>query len=187
MLCICSLFLKYRKLSRIFLENLNNSILTVFVPLTTYQLIWVANRPCLHLMATVYIHQFKKVVELWHIEIDCHFFIIVNKIFTQIKNSDKGLLFIYFNNFGYSNLCFIIIIIIISVFCPRAGLSLQTQATKAAVLPKGRSSTANRNQGCSLLGMNRCTSFLLLSAHQSLFSIWTILKRSSGGEEREFG
>ena len=34
MLCICSLFLKYRKLSRIFLENFQNSILTIFVPLT---------------------------------------------------------------------------------------------------------------------------------------------------------
>ena len=34
MLCICSLFLKYRKLSRIFLENFKNSILTIFVPLT---------------------------------------------------------------------------------------------------------------------------------------------------------
>ena len=64
MLCICSLFHKCRKLSRIFLENFKNSILTVFVPLTTienicfystlinfilfrqmsYQLIWVANK-----------------------------------------------------------------------------------------------------------------------------------------------
>ena len=34
MLCICSLFLKYRKLSRIFLENFQKSILTISVPLT---------------------------------------------------------------------------------------------------------------------------------------------------------
>ena len=34
MLCICSLFLKYRKLSRIFLENFKNSILRIFVPLS---------------------------------------------------------------------------------------------------------------------------------------------------------
>ena len=63
MLYICSLFLKYRKLSRIFLENFKNSVLTIFVPLfiienigfyptvinfilfrqMAYQLIWVAN------------------------------------------------------------------------------------------------------------------------------------------------
>ena len=36
MLCICSLFHKYRKLFRIFLENFNNSILTIFVPLSYY-------------------------------------------------------------------------------------------------------------------------------------------------------
>ena len=41
MLCSCSLFLKYRKLSRIFLENLKNSILTVFVPLTTIKKIFL--------------------------------------------------------------------------------------------------------------------------------------------------
>ena len=64
MLCISSLFVKYRKLSRIFLENFKNSILTIFVPLTiienigsyptlinfilfrqmAYQLICVANK-----------------------------------------------------------------------------------------------------------------------------------------------
>ena len=63
MLCICLLFLKYRKVSRTFLENFKNSILSIFVPLTiienigfyptlinfilfrqiAYQLIWVAN------------------------------------------------------------------------------------------------------------------------------------------------
>ena len=62
--CICLLFLKYRKLSRIFLENLKNTILTIFVPLSiienicfyptlinlilfhqmAYQLIWDANK-----------------------------------------------------------------------------------------------------------------------------------------------
>ena len=35
-----------------------------------------------------------------------------------------------------------------------------------------------RNLGCSLLGMDRCGSFPLLSAPPSLFSIWTDLKRS---------
>ena len=52
--------------------------------------------------------------------------------------------------------------IIITVFCPRAGPSLQSQGTKAAVL----------------LGINRCGSFQLLSPPQSLFNIWTNLKRS---------
>ena len=48
--------------------------------------------------------------------------------------------------------------------------------------------------GCSLLGMNRCGSFPLLSAPHSLFSIWTNLKRSEnipgaprGGHESGFG
>ena len=37
MLCICSLFLKYRKLCRIFLENFKNSTLKIFVPLTVIE------------------------------------------------------------------------------------------------------------------------------------------------------
>ena len=35
-----------------------------------------------------------------------------------------------------------------------------------------------KNLGCSLLGMNGCGSFPLLSAPPSLFSIWTNLRRS---------
>ena len=51
--------------------------------------------------------------------------------------------------------------------------------TRTEVLPKGRSSTAKpRNQGYSLLGMNRRDSFPLFSAPNSLFSIWTDFKRS---------
>ena len=43
---------------------------------------------------------------------------------------------------------------------------------KAAVLPKGRFSTANSGTKVAVqLGMNRCGSFLLLSAPHSLFSI----------------
>ena len=54
-----------------------------------------------------------------------------------------------------------------------------TPGTKAAILPKGRSSMANSgNQVAVLLGMNRCGSFPLLSAPHSLFSIWTNFKRS---------
>ena len=51
--------------------------------------------------------------------------------------------------------------------------------TKTAVLLKGRSSTANSGtQVAVLLGVDRCGSFLLLSAPHSLFSIWTDLKWS---------
>ena len=64
-----------------------------------------------------------------------------------------------------------IFIIIIIVFCPRAGLSLKLRH-KTAVLPKGRSYTANSGNKIEvLLGMNRCGSFPLLSAPHSLFSI----------------
>ena len=38
MRCLCSLFLKYRKLHRIFLENYKTSILTIFVPLTIIEI-----------------------------------------------------------------------------------------------------------------------------------------------------
>ena len=74
MLCICSLFLKYRKLSRIFLENFKNLILTIFVPVTVienicfypilinfilfhqmaYQLIWVANTGALTVVLSLW-------------------------------------------------------------------------------------------------------------------------------------
>ena len=64
------------------------------------------------------------------------------------------------------------------MFCPRTDLSLQTQDTKAAVLPKGRSSTAN--SGTSLqfywgwIGAVASRRF----SHPTLFSIWTDLKKS---------
>ena len=82
--------------------------------------------------------------------------------------------------------------IIIKVLCPRAGHSLQTQAPKAAVLSKGRSSTANSGTKVAvLLGINRYGSSPLLSAPHSLLSIWTYfkdLKRSQGpqSEVREW-
>ena len=60
-------------------------------------------------------------------------------------------------------------LIIVSVFCPRAGLS----GSKAAVQPKGRSSIANSGtKAVDLLGMNRCGNFALLSASYFLVSIW---------------
>ena len=49
-----------------------------------------------------------------------------------------------------------------------------------SVLPKGRSFTANAETMLSvLLGINRCGSFLLLSALYSLFSIWKDLKKKN--------
>ena len=48
--------------------------------------------------------------------------------------------------------------------------------TKAAVLPKGRSSTVK--SGTKVAVLLGCCSFPLLSAHHSLFSIWTDFKRS---------
>ena len=54
-----------------------------------------------------------------------------------------------------------IIISISRVFCPKAGLSLQTQRPRQFYQE-----------------LNRCFSFPLLSAPYSLFSIWTDLKRS---------
>ena len=63
--------------------------------------------------------------------------------------------------------------------------------TKVAVLLKGRYSTANSGtQAAVLLGMDRCSSFPLLSAPHSLFSIWTDLKRSEkipGAPARRWG
>ena len=51
--------------------------------------------------------------------------------------------------------------------------------TKVAILLKGRSSTTNSwTKVAVLLGMNRCSSFPLLSAPHSLFSIWTDLRWS---------
>ena len=55
----------------------------------------------------------------------------------------------------------------------------KNSGTKAAVLQKGRSSTANSGtQAAVLLGMDRCDSFPLLSALHSLFNILTDLKFS---------
>ena len=62
---------------------------------------------------------------------------------------------------------------------PKGRSITEKSGTKATVLLKGRPSTANSGtQAGVLLGMNRCSSFPLLSAPYSLFSIWTDLKRS---------
>ena len=58
-------------------------------------------------------------------------------------------------------------------------LHKDTNSGTAAVLPKGRSSTANSGTKIVVLkGMNKCGSFLSLCAPHSLFSIWTDLKKS---------
>ena len=54
-----------------------------------------------------------------------------------------------------------------------------TAGTKVAVLSKDRSSTANSGTYVAvLLGINRWSSFPMLSAPHSSFSIWSDLKRS---------
>ena len=63
----------------------------------------------------------------------------------------------------------IIIIIIIMSILPKARSFTANSGTKAAVLSKGRSSIEKSGtQAAVLLGMDRCGSFLLLSAPHSL-------------------
>ena len=73
-------------------------------------------------------------------------------------------------------------LIIIRVFCPRAGPPLQTQEPTLQFCR--RQTQEPRLQFYQ--GLNRCGSFPLLSTPHTLFSIWTDLKRSSGtnGEVR---
>ena len=70
--------------------------------------------------------------------------------------------------------------IIIIIMCSAQGQIFHCNSgTKAAVLPKGRSSTANSETKIAALQvMNRCGSFPLLSAFHSLLSISSDLKRS---------
>ena len=80
----------------------------------------------------------------------------------------------------YSNtiLYLFIIIIIIRVFCPRSGPSLQAQEPRLQFCQR---QVFHRKQEPRLQfyqGLNRCGSFPFLSAPHSLFSIWTKLRRS---------
>ena len=75
---------------------------------------------------------------------------------------------------------------------PKGRSFTANSGTKAVLLPKGRCFTVKSGTKVAvLLGMNRYSSFLFLSVPQSLFSIWTDLKRSQGhqrgGEESGFG
>ena len=78
-----------------------------------------------------------------------------------------------------------------SVFCPRAGPSLQTQAPRLQLCPKAGIPLQTQEPRLQvLLGMNRCGSFPFLSAPHSLFSIWTNVKRSEkipGAPTRRWG
>ena len=66
----------------------------------------------------------------------------------------------------------IIIIIIIMRVLPKGGSFTPIAGTKVVVLSKDRSSTVNSGTKVAvLLEMNKCGSFLLLSAPHSLFSI----------------
>ena len=72
-----------------------------------------------------------------------------------------------------------VIVIIIRVFCSRAGPSLQAQEPRLQFCPKaGLPSQTQEPRLQFYQGLNRCGSFPLLSAPNSLFSIWTRLKRS---------
>ena len=65
------------------------------------------------------------------------------------------------------------------VFCPRACLSLQAQEPRLQFCRRQGFLGKLKEQGCSFYhSLNRCGSFPLLSAHHSLFSIWTDLKSS---------
>ena len=66
--------------------------------------------------------------------------------------------------------------VIITVFCPRARLSLQTQEPRLKFCPKA--GLPSQTKVAVLLGMNRCSSFPLLSARHSFLSMWTDIKRS---------
>ena len=66
-----------------------------------------------------------------------------------------------------------------SVFCPRACPSLQAQEPRLQFCSKtGLPPQTQETRLQFYQGLNRCGSFSLLSAHQSLFNIWTDLKRS---------
>ena len=76
---------------------------------------------------------------------------------------------IYGQTFGNHNQCVL----------PKGRSFTAIPGTKVAVLSRGRSYTANSGtKAAVLLRINRCGSFQLLSAHHSLFSSLTDLKRT---------
>ena len=85
---------------------------------------------------------------------------------------------IYLPNLLFFMCTYIYIYIIIRVFCPRACPSLQAKEPRLQFCRRQVFHHKLRNQAAVLPGMNRCSSFPLLFAPHSLFSIWTDLKRS---------
>ena len=82
--------------------------------------------------------------------------------------------------------------IIIRVFCPKAGPSLQAEKSRLQFCRRQVSTANSGTKAAVLLGIYRCSSFPLLSAPHSLslFSIWTDLKRSEkiqGAPTRRWG
>ena len=76
---------------------------------------------------------------------------------------------------SYRN-CFIFIVM--KVFCPTAGPSLQAQEPRLHFCRRQVYPANSGTKDAVLLVINMCGSFPLLSAHHSLFSIWTAIKRS---------
>ena len=77
-------------------------------------------------------------------------------------------------NYGFDSASELVIkmIIIIRVFCPKAGLSLQIRHQDCSCAERQIFHYKLKNQGCNvLLGMYKGGSFPLISAPHSLFSI----------------
>ena len=73
----------------------------------------------------------------------------------------------------------LVLVTIIGAFCPWAGLSLQTQAPRLQFCPRAGIPPQTQESRLQFYqGLNRCRIFPLLSAPDSLFSIWKDLKKS---------
>ena len=88
-----------------------------------------------------------------------------------------------------------VIIIIIRVFCPRAGSSLQTQEPRLQIFQRQVFHRKLRNQGCSFTRdsiaavVSRCFahSTLTLASEQTLKDLKIFEGHQRGGEESGFG
>ena len=113
----------------------------------------------------------------WYIVINEHFICLVNRrmkinnyiyIYTHTHTHTHTHIYIYVHYHHHHHQC-----------------SAQGQVLHCKLGHQGCNSTQTqvfhcklRNLACSLLGMNRCGTFPLLSAPHSLCSIWTNIKRS---------
>ena len=73
---------------------------------------------------------------------------------------------------------FVTFLVIMRVFCPRAGPSLQAQEPRLQICRKHVFHRKLRNQGCSFSRDWRGAVASRCFSHPTLFSIWTDLKRS---------